>query len=174
MRFFFGIRSPTWDMRCLKQEYGLTLQRTKDSERGSKIPRIHIKVRKRICVHCTASERPTYRSGTNNADADGLSRKADVRTECTQFPEVLKAISSSFCRSSHYLATTVSPDVEQENPSEMLASTALKIKDWKRAQFVDQKLMKILEHLASDQRPTALHFEASGMDKRFLRKWARF
>ena len=34
----------------------------------------------------------TYRSGINNADADGLSRKA---IEVTKFPEVLKAISTS-------------------------------------------------------------------------------
>ena len=123
-----------------------------------------------------------YRSGINNADADGLSRKAPERTECTKFPEVLKAVTNSVCATSQIpyvqtLASTVSPDVtdiEQEVPPELLAATALKSTDWKRAQFDDRTISKILEHIALGQRPTALQVEASKMDKRFLREWGKF
>ena len=110
----------------------------------------------------------TYRSGINNADADGLSRKAPEGTECTKFPEVHKAVTNSVCATSpipyvQTLASTVSPDVadiEQEVPPELLATTALKSTDWKRAQFDDLTISQILEHIALGQRPTALQVEA--------------
>ena len=124
----------------------------------------------------------TYRSGINNADADGLSRKAPESTECTKFPEVLKAVTNSVCATSQIpyvqtLASTVSPDVtdiEQEVPPELLAATALKSTDWKRAQFDDLTISQVLEHIALGQRLTALQVEASKMDKRFLREWGKF
>ena len=64
--------------------------------------------------------------------------------------------------------------IEQEVPPELLAATALKSTDWKRAQFDDQTISQILEHIALGQRPTALEVEASKMDKRFMREWGKF
>ena len=37
----------------------------------------------------------SYRSGINNADANGLSRKVPETTEYTKFPEIFKAISAA-------------------------------------------------------------------------------
>ena len=124
----------------------------------------------------------TYRIGIKNADTDGLSRKAPENTECMKFPEVLKAVTNSVCATSQIpyvqtLASTVSPDVtdiEQEVPPELLAATALKGTDWKRTQFDDQTISKILEHIALGQRPPALQVEASKLDNRFLRECGKF
>ena len=46
--------------------------------------------------------------------------------------------------------------------------------DWKRAQFDDQTISQILEHIALGQRPPALQVEASKLDKRFLRECGQF
>ena len=100
----------------------------------------------------------TYRSGINNADADGLSRKA---IWSNQVPEVLKAISTSVTASGQSapyvqtLAISAVPDdtVEQDVPRELLATTALKTTDWKRAQFADANISQILEYLALGHRP---------------------
>ena len=124
----------------------------------------------------------TYRSGINNADADGLSRKTPERTECMKFPEVLKAISASVCASTevpyvHSLALTVSPDVdaeEQEVLPDLLAATALKTTDWKKTQLDDRTISQTIEYLPLGQRPTAWRVEASRIDKRFFREWGKF
>ena len=94
----------------------------------------------------------TYRSGINNADADGLSRKAN---EVTKFPEVLKAISISVTalgQNAPYvqtLAISAVPDdiVEQDVPQELLETTALRTTDWKRAQLADRNISQIHEFL---------------------------
>ena len=125
----------------------------------------------------------SYRSGINNADADGLSRKVPERTECTKFPEVLKAISTAVSASCqdvpfiHRVAAIVTPEalgVEQEVPPEILASTALQTGDWKKAQLADRNISQILELIALGQRPTAWQVEASNIDKRLFKEWEKY
>ena len=121
----------------------------------------------------------TYRSGINNADADGLSRKA---IEVTKFPEVLKAISTSVTASGQSapyvqtLAISAVPDdiVEQDVPQELLETTALKTTDWKRAQLADRNISQILEYLALGHRPLNRMVEESKIDKRFFRDWDKY
>ena len=125
----------------------------------------------------------SYRSGINNADADGLSRKVPETTEYTKFPEILKAISAAVSASHqdipyvHRVATTVSTDdvtVEQEVPQDFLDATSLKTTDWRKAQRADRNVSEILELLALGQRPTAWQVEASNMDKRLFKEWGKF
>ena len=69
--------------------------------------------------------------GTDNTDADGLSRKV---IEITKFPEVLNVISTPFAASDQSapyvqtLALSAVPDdiVKRDVPQELLATTALK------------------------------------------------
>ena len=97
-----------------------------------------------------------------------------------KFLEVLNAVTNSVCATSQIpyvqtLTSSVSPDVTvPQVPPELLAATALKSTDWKRAKCDDQTISQILEHIALGQRPTALQVEASKMDKRFLREWGKF
>ena len=77
----------------------------------------------------------------------------------------------------HRFALSDTPDectVEQEVPPELLASTALKITDWKKAQLDDRNISQILESIALGQRPTAWQVETSKLDKRFFKKWKKF
>ncbi|MEW8115521.1 MAG: ribonuclease H family protein [Candidatus Thiodiazotropha endolucinida] len=121
----------------------------------------------------------SYRSGINNADADGLSRKVPETADCIKFPEVLKAISSAVSTPHqdvpyvHRVASIVSPDeitVEQEVPQDFLDATSLKTTDWLKAQRADRNISQILELLALGQRPTAWQVEASKIYKRVFKE----
>ena len=125
----------------------------------------------------------SYRSGINNAAADGLSRKVPETADCIKFPEVLKAISSAVSTPHqdvpyvHRVASIVSPDeitVEQEVPQDFLDATSLKTTDWLKAQRADRNISQILELLALGQRPTAWQVEASKIDKRLFKEWGKF
>ena len=121
----------------------------------------------------------TYRSGINNADADGLSRKA---IEVTKFPEVLKAISISVTalgQNAPYvqtLAISAVPDdiVEQDVPQELLETTALRTTDWKQAQLADRNISQIHEYLALGHRSLNRMVEESKIDKRLFRDWDKY
>lgn len=56
----------------------------------------------------------------------------------------------------------------------MLASTALRTTDWKKAQLDDRSISQILEYIALGPRHTASQLKASRNDRRFFKEWARF
>ena len=119
--------------------------------------------------------RLTYRSGINNAGADGLSRKA---IEVIKFPKVLKAISTSVtasCQSAPYIQTlaisaVTDGIVEQDVPKELLETTA----GWKRAQLADRNISQILEYLTLGHGPLNRIVEKSKIDRRFFRDWDEY
>ena len=119
----------------------------------------------------------SYRSGKNNADADGLSRKQENTT--TIFPEVLKAISNTMMVETVPLAeTTMHPDGEletdEEVPSELLEGTALSAQDWRKAQASDANINCIMDYVLTGQTPTTTQAEENGVDHRYLANWEKF
>ena len=124
----------------------------------------------------------TYRSGINNKDADGLSRKVEstVSSDGVQFPEILKAISQSVSASvedhpymdSFAMSTSESiPDGEEDIPQDFLRSTALSRQDWIKAQREDRDICLLLDLIASGQRPDNKEVEALNLDKRYIKEW---
>ncbi|MEW8546199.1 MAG: hypothetical protein AB2693_21990, partial [Candidatus Thiodiazotropha sp.] len=91
----------------------------------------------------------------------------------------MKAKSTSVCANQdvpyvHSLARTVTPDVstvEQKVPPELLQSTALKTRDWRKGQQSDRNVYQTLEYVALGQRPTAWQVQTSRTDKRFFKEW---
>ena len=126
----------------------------------------------------------TYRSGIQNADADGLSRVINP-TECenVSFPEVLKAIVNSVSIDvedrplAESLVTSKSsfsvPD-DEEIPESLIHSTALSSYDWIKAQQNDPAISRIIETVKEGLKPTTKEAEKHNIDKRYLRDWDKF
>ena len=124
--------------------------------------------------NCTIS----YRSGKNNADADGLSRKHEQETT-TVFPEVLKAISNCIIvDTAPYAESLIQSDdnneTEEEVPSDQLKGTSLSAKDWKKAQTADRNIRFIIDSMQKEQKPTATQGEGNGIDQRYMYEWEKF
>ena len=124
--------------------------------------------------NCTIS----YRSGKNNADADGLSRKHEQETT-TVFPEVLKAISNCITvDTAPYAESLIQPDdnneTEEEVPTVHLKGTSLSAKDWKKAQTADRNIRFIIDSMQKEQKPTATQVEGNGIDQRYMYEWEKF
>ena len=102
----------------------------------------------------------SYRSGTQNADADGLSRKKP-ETETKIFPDVLKGIChATICNAitvddvslSDVLTdpeeeTSTEADHDQEVPTEVLQGTALTSQDWHKAQSSDSNISVLIDSI---------------------------
>ena len=120
----------------------------------------------------------SYRSGKNNADADGLSRKQAQET-MTVFPEVLKAISSTITAdSAPFAEILVHPDEtkdidEEEVPKDHLEGTSLSAQDWQKAQASDSNINFIVDHLLIGQKPTATQVERGGVDQRYVLEYEK-
>ena len=126
----------------------------------------------------------TYRSGTQNADADGLSRVINP-TECenVSFPEVLKAIVNSVSIDvedrplAESLVTSKSsfsvPD-DAEIPESLIQSTALSSYDWIKAQQNDPAISRIIGCVKEGLKPATKEAEKHNIDKRYLRDWDKF
>ena len=122
----------------------------------------------------------TYRSGSQNADADGLSRlPATCEKECS-FPEILRAMTGAITVPVDEipLATCLSLDEppsatceDEEIPEETLKATALSCEDWAAAQKSDKFISKIVDFITEGQRPSANLIEEQHIDRRFLRDW---
>ncbi|MCG7878320.1 MAG: hypothetical protein JAY78_18545, partial [Candidatus Thiodiazotropha taylori] len=115
----------------------------------------------------------SYRSGKQNSDADGLSRKRENKMF---FPEVLKAINSSMLAEATPLVETVlNPEdgieTGEEIPTDTLKATALSRQDWLKAQSGDPNIRFIMDHIISDKKPTTLQAEKFGIDRRYLLSW---
>ena len=118
----------------------------------------------------------TYRSGKQNSDADGLSRRKDD-TETTIFPDVLKVICKSLTAEQVPLADILTDpeedsateiDADQEVSSEALRGTALTTQDWHKAQSKDENISRLIDGLIEGKRPDKL------LDKRYLLTWERY
>ena len=127
----------------------------------------------------------SYRSGKQNADADGLSRKKQETT--TQiFPDVLKGVcNAAICNAvtvddvslSEVLTdpeeeTSSEPDHDQEVPQEVLQGTALTSQDWHKAQSSDSNIRVLIDGIIEGKRPSTK--ENKHLDKRFLLAWDNY
>ena len=124
----------------------------------------------------------SYRSGKQNADADGLSRKKP-ETETKIFPDVLKGIChATICNAitvddvslSDVLTdpeeeTSTEADHDQEVPTEVLQGTALTNQDWHKAQSSDNNISVLIDSIIEGKRPSSK--DNSQLDKRFLLAW---
>ena len=113
-----------------------------------------------------------YRSGRNNADADGLSRRVAKSEEEVIFPEVLKAICQAVTVSSPLadsVALTTNVPTSDNIPDQML-SNALSSKDWRKAQRNDPTLKKIIDQLEAGERVLAPQTRTSPtVDRRYFK-----
>ena len=123
----------------------------------------------------------TYRCGTQNAHADGLSRIPVTEEECS-FPEILRAITGAITVSTEEipLATGLSLEEppsatcdDEDIPDETLKATALSCEDWIAAQKSDKFISKVVDFIKEGQRPSSETMEEHHIDKRFLRDWDR-
>ena len=124
----------------------------------------------------------SYRSGKRNADADGLSRRQEVRTT-TVFPEVLKALHHSIIAGTIPLSETISKSdedelsgipIEDDIPEELLNGTALSVNDWKKAQTSDRNIKFLIDNLLEGCRTTLKIAEKAGIDTRYLQSWENY
>ena len=120
-----------------------------------------------------------YRSGSRNADADGLSRRQECETEeRTLFPDVIKAVSMSVSVDCPFIDSVyVSDDSEpaqhliQDIPEQLLQSHGLTSKDWRKAQLDDPTLSVIVRSLETGL-PAPLKRDVDpAFDKRYLKEW---
>ena len=113
-----------------------------------------------------------YRSGRNNADADGLSRRVAKSGEEVIFPEVLKAICQAVTVSSPLVdsvALTTSVPSSDSIPDQML-SHAMSSKDWRKAQRNDPTLKNIIDQLEAGSRVLAPQTHTSpSVDRRYFK-----
>ena len=123
-----------------------------------------------------------YRSGKNNADADGLSRLHDNEKNCqaTVFPGVLKAMSQSIVVQAHKyplvesLPTCSLNDIDTypDNISkEALEGTELTIQDWKRAQTDDKIIAYIVKCLSDKSKPSRQEIDHQNIDSIYKLEW---
>ena len=122
-----------------------------------------------------------YRSGRSNADADGLSGKAETHQEEIIFPEVLQAICQSTvvnyeqCPFVESLALTCNLSDTDTVPEQLLDDHALTAKDWRKAQRNDPTLKYIIDHKQTGSRVTAPQTQTSStIDRRYFKNSDKF
>ena len=120
-----------------------------------------------------------YRSGSKNADADGLSRRQEGETEeRIIFPDVIKAVSMSVTVDcplidSVYVsdASAPTPLITEDIPEQLLQSHGLTSKDWRKAQLEDPTLSVIVRCLKTGlPAPLKCNVDPS-FDTRYLKEW---
>ena len=128
----------------------------------------------------------SYRSGKQNADADGLSRLHDTETVSTIFPDVLKATVQSLqiSQAEHpYIASSSSKQTDQtgvnisqapELDEDVHQGTALGKHDWRIAQSRDKNLKFVLDCLIEGHQPTVTEALHKHVDKRYVNGWERY
>ena len=111
--------------------------------------------------NCTIS----YRSGKQNADADGLSRMHDTNTESTIFPEVLKALVQAHSVQQEGMPYVGVLNCEEDSsqsdidpsgivPDDTPHSTALTKHDWRKAPAADKNLEFLITCLIEGRQPS--------------------
>ena len=128
----------------------------------------------------------SYRSGKQNADADGLSRMHGLETVSTIFPEVLKATVQIQCMSHaehpyiDLLCKKQSCQKDGNEPQTADASedvyegTALSKNDWRTAQSNDKNLQFVLDCLIEGHQPSVSEALNRHVDKRFVNDWEKY
>ena len=127
----------------------------------------------------------SYRSGKQNAGADGLSRLHGSETVSILFPEVLKSTVQalnveqegqpyieSLCNAEQACQTDL--DETSKVPEEILQSTAFKKQDWRTAQSADKNLQFVLDCLIEGHQPSAEEAVQKCIDKRYVIDWKRY
>ena len=126
-----------------------------------------------------------YRSGKNNADADGLSRRQEAETdERTIFPETWKAFALSasiMVEKCPFVESLVvsdppasAPSAPDAIPEQLLQTHGLSSKEWRKAQLAEPTLRFIISYIESG---TRLHDRRSidpNVDRRYLKDWTEF
>ena len=131
--------------------------------------------------NCTIS----YRSGKQNADADGLSRQHESETVNTLFPEILKTVyQSSMTASEHLPSVQTLSNVEgvdlsghdeaSDIPEQILEGTALKSQDWIKAQAADPNINFVLDCLVQGRKPEPKNIASDKIDRRYLSDWQNY
>ena len=114
-----------------------------------------------------------YRSGRNNADADGLSRRDEKSGEEVIFPEVLKAICQFVTVSSplvESISVTNNVLATDNFPDELLSSHALSFKDWRKAQRNDPSIKCIIDQMEAGTRVLAQQTQSNvSVDRRYFK-----
>ena len=127
----------------------------------------------------------TYRSGRNNADADGLSRISHKEETTTVFPDVLKAICQSmtiihdpepFVDS--LMPPNEVPDIvekaETSMPDDILLSTALTAQVWQKAQAADSDISYVMGALLEGYHPSTQKAKSNKIDFGYLPDWDKY
>ncbi|MCG8031861.1 MAG: hypothetical protein JAZ03_06765, partial [Candidatus Thiodiazotropha taylori] len=114
-----------------------------------------------------------YRSGRNNADADGLSRKDDNQEGNLIFPEVMKAVCQSTTVANPFVesvALDCNVTAAENVPEELLETYGLSSRDWRKAQRNDPTLKYIIDNLETGSRVTAPQTQGnSTVDRRYFK-----
>ena len=120
-----------------------------------------------------------YRSGSKNADADGLSRRQEGETEeHIIFPDVIKAVSMSVTVDCPLIdivyvsdASAPTPLITEDIPEQLLQSHGLTSKDWRKVQLEDPTLSVIVRCLETClPAPLKRNVDLS-FDGRYLKEW---
>ncbi len=118
-----------------------------------------------------------YRSGKKNVDADALSRQHLGEVEESNFPEIIKAISSSisadrpFAEGLAVSGDTV--DTDEAILEDLLESTALRKQDWIKAQRQEPAISCIIDSVNMNRRPSAQQVAVCNVDRRYIREWEK-
>ena len=113
-----------------------------------------------------------YRSGRNNADTDGLSRRNAKSEEEVIFPAVLKAICQAVTVSSPLVESVAltSNVPAADTIAEEILSHALSSRDWRKAQRSDPTLKHIIDQLKEGSRVLAPHIQTNhSVDRRYFK-----
>ena len=127
----------------------------------------------------------TYRSGRNNADADGLSRISHKEETTTVFPDVLKAICQSMTiihDPEPFVDSLVPPNevpdivekAETSVPDNILLSTALTAQDWQKAQAADSDISYVMGALLEGYHPSPQQAKSNKIDLGYLPDWDKY
>ena len=124
----------------------------------------------------------SYRSGKQNADADGLSRLHDIETVSTIFPKVLKATVQSLeiSQAEHPYITTLSSS-KQTDQTDVNISQAPELDEdvhqgtaFSKHESRDKNLKFILDCLIEGHRSTVTEALHEHVDKRYVNGWERY
>ena len=126
-----------------------------------------------------------YRSGTKNADADGLSRRQEAESdERTIIPATWKAVAisasivaetSPFVESPAVSDThTAEPFVQDDVSEQLLQQHGVSSKDWRKAQLANSTLKFCINSIESGNGLPDKRSIHKDIDRRYLKEWDKF
>ena len=125
-----------------------------------------------------------YRKGSQNADADGLSRIPQRKINHPVNQPAVKAteiVTSSDLGKAPLCFSVVNPEALQrvesqmdvDIPEDVVKLHALTSKDWKSAQQQDEIISSVSRHLQRGTRPSFNHEDRKSGELRFLKEWKK-